>query len=101
MRFVDQVFFPQDDDSGYEEPGVSPINLAIFAPTFDCTASTGLVSAGRFIQFADQMKQQRLSGLWEPDIPEFVDDDAIQGGQLLDDLPGVSHPSSTANRLSD
>ena len=46
--------------------------------------------AGRFVEFADQMEQQRPPGLWKRDISEFVDDDAIEGGQLLDDLPGVS-----------
>jgi hypothetical protein len=36
------------------------------------------------------MKQQRPAGLGKRDIAKFIDDDAIQGGQLLDDLPGVA-----------
>lgn len=36
------------------------------------------------------MKQQRPAGLGERDIAKFIDDDTIQGGQLLDDLPGVA-----------
>ena len=46
--------------------------------------------AGRLIQLADQMKQQRPARFWEWDIAEFVDDDAIQSSQLLDDFPWVS-----------
>ncbi len=46
--------------------------------------------AGCLIQLADQMKQQRPARFREWDIAEFVDDDAIQSGQLLDDFPWVS-----------
>ena len=46
--------------------------------------------AGRFIQLADQMKQECPAGLWKRDIAKLVDDHAVQGGQLLDDFPGVS-----------
>jgi hypothetical protein len=58
---------------------------------------------GGFIQLADplvgrrmhafaekQVKQQRPAGLWKWDIAELVDDDAIHGRQLSDDLPGAT-----------
>jgi len=45
---------------------------------------------GGFIQFADQMKQQRPAGFWKWNIAKLVDDDAIQRCQLLDDLSGIS-----------
>ena len=33
---------------------------------------------------------QRPAGLWKRDIAKLINDHAIQGGQLLDDFPGVS-----------
>jgi len=36
------------------------------------------------------VKQQRPAGFRERDIAKFIDDEAIQSGQLLDDLPCVS-----------
>ena len=45
---------------------------------------------GLFIELADQMEQQRTAGFGERDVAQLVDDDAVQGGELPDDLPGIS-----------
>ena len=46
--------------------------------------------AGFLIEFADQMEQQRAAGFWERDIPQLVDDHAVQRRQLPDNLPGIA-----------
>ena len=46
--------------------------------------------AGCLVEFADQMEQQCPTGLWERDVAQLVDDDAIQWRQLSDDLPSLS-----------
>ena len=45
---------------------------------------------GLLIELADQMEQQRAAGLGERDVAQLVDDDAVQGRELPDDLPGIA-----------
>ena len=47
-------------------------------------------NAGLLIELADQMEQQCTAGLGERDIAQLVDDDAVQGRELPDDLPGIA-----------
>ncbi len=46
--------------------------------------------AGFLVELADQVEQQCAAGLGERDVPQLVDDDAIQGRQLPDDFPGIA-----------
>ena len=46
-------------------------------------------NAGLFIEFADQLEQQRAARFWERAISQFIDDNTIQRCQLPDDLSGV------------
>ena len=50
------------------------------------------------------MKQQCVAGFRERDLAQLVDDDAIQGRQLPDDLPGIAvglwRPATTGLRDS-
>lgn len=43
-----------------------------------------------FVELADQVEQQCAAGFRERDIAQLVDDDAIQGRQLPDDLSGIA-----------
>ena len=45
---------------------------------------------GLLVKLADQMEEQRASGLGERDVAQFVNDDAVQGRELPDDLPGIA-----------
>src|SRR6056297_2344368 len=47
-------------------------------------------NAGLLIELADQMEQQCTAGLGERDIAQLVDDYAVQGRELPDDLPGIA-----------
>ncbi len=46
--------------------------------------------AGFLVEFAYQMEQQRAAGLWERDVTQLINNDAIQWRQLPDDLPGIT-----------
>jgi hypothetical protein len=46
--------------------------------------------AGFLTEPADEVGQARAAGLWERNVTQLADDDAIQGCQLPDDLPSVS-----------
>ena len=46
--------------------------------------------AGLLVKLADQMEQQCAAGLGERNVAQLVDDDAVQGRELPDDLPGIA-----------
>ena len=50
----------------------------------------GYDDTGLLVELADQMEEQRAAGLGERDVVQLVDDDAVQGRELPDDLPGIA-----------